>query len=237
MIVKTKAIVLKAIKFKDTSLIIKCYTQQGIKSYILKGVLAAKKSKIRSAYFQPLNLLEIVANHNDKGTLNTIREVHLSYAYTTISNNIVKQSLVLFLSEVLNFALQEEEQNEPLFNFLFNSFQYLDTQNGVANFHLFFLINLSKYLGFYPYKQNIENKFFNLQEGVFQNKTSPTAITEKKLKLFKSLLGTDFDDMHKLKLNKEERQDLLDILISYFELHLSGFRKLNSIPVLQSVFN
>lgn len=237
MIVNTKAIVLKTIKFKDTSLIIKCYTQQGIKSYILKGVLAAKKGKIRTAYFQPLNLLEIIGNHNNKGSLNTIREVHLSYAYTTISNDIVKQSLVLFLSEVLNFALQEEEQNQPLFDFLFNSFQHLDTQKNVGNFHLFFLINLSKYLGFYPYKLNLNSLFFNLQEGVFQDKPSSTSITGSKLNLFKSLLGTDFDTMQKLKLNKEERQDLLDILISYFELHLSGFRKLNSIPVLQTVFN
>jgi len=237
MIVNTKAIVLKTIKFKDTSLIIKCYTQQGIKSYILKGVLAAKKAKIRVAYFQPLNLLEIVANHNNKGALNTIREVSLSYAYTTIPNSIVKQSLVLFISEVLNFSLQEEEQNEPLFDFLYSCFQILDSQKNAANFHLLFLINLSKYLGFYPYKQNLNYAFFNLQEGVFQNKTSPTAITGLKLKLFKSLLGTDFDAMQKLKLNKEERQDLLDILISYFELHLSGFRKLNSVSVLQTVFN
>jgi DNA repair protein RecO (recombination protein O) len=237
MIVKTKAIVLKTLKFKDTSLIIKCYTEQGIKSYILKGVLTAKKGKIRTAYFQPLNLLEIVGNHNNKGTLNTIKEVHLSYAYTTISNNIVKQSLVLFLSEVLNFALQEEEQNQPLFDFLFKSFQHLDAQKNVSNFHLLFLINLSKYLGFYPYKQNLNSLFFSLQEGVFQDSPSPTTITGSKLKLFKSLLGTDFDTMQKLKLNKEERQDLLDILISYFELHLSGFRKLNSIPVLQTVFN
>jgi len=237
MIVKTKAIVLKAIKFKDTSLIIKCYTEQGIKSYILKGVLAAKKGKIRTAYFQPLNLLEIVGNHNNKGSLNTIREVRLSYAYTAISKDIVKQSLVLFLSEVLNFALQEEEKNQPLFDFLFNSFQHLDIQKNVGNFHLLFLINLSKYLGFYPYKQNSNRFFFNLQEGVFQDKVSPTSITGSKLNLFKSLLGTDFDAMQKLKLNKEERQDLLDILISYFELHLSGFRKLNSISVLQTVFN
>ncbi len=237
MIVHTKAIVLRAIKFKDTSLIIKCYTQQGLKSYIIKGILGRKKANIKGAYFQMLNLLEIVANHNDKNTLNTLREVRLSYAYTSIPNDIIKQSLVLFLSEVLNFSLQEEEVNKPLFHFLYTSLQHLDTQKEVANFHLFFLINLSKHLGFYPYKQHLHYNYFNLQEGVFQHKDSPTAIKGNNLILFKSLLGTEFDAMQKLKLNKEQRQELLEVLISYFELHLSGFRKLNSIPILQSVFN
>ncbi len=237
MIIHTKAIVLRAIKFKDSSLIVKCYTEQGVKSYIIKGILGRKKAKIKAAFFQTLNLLDIVANHNDKGSLNTLKEVRLSYAYTTIPSDIVKQSLVMFLSEVLNFSLQEEEANPELFNFLFNSFQFLDTQEKAPNFHLLFLINLTKYLGFYPYRQYFDFNYFNLQEGVFQNKPSPTAITGKNLTLFKALLGTDFDTMDNLKLNKEQRQNLLEILINYFELHLSGFRKLNSIPILKSVFS
>jgi len=237
MIVQTKAIVLKVIKFKDTSLIIKCYTEYGLKTYIIKGILGAKKNKIKAAYFQPLTLLEVVANHNNKGALNTLKEVRLSYAYKTIYKDISKQSLLFFLAESLNFSLQEEEQNRPLFTFLTTALKYLDLHNNVANFHLMFLLNLSKYLGFYPYKQNLNATFFNLQEGVFQNSPSPTAINGQKLSLFKNLLGTEFDAMQKLKFNKQERRDLLDVLISYFELHLSGFRKLNSIPILQSVFN
>ncbi|MCF6213336.1 MAG: DNA repair protein RecO [Flavobacteriaceae bacterium] len=237
MIVLTKAIVLRIIKFKDSSLIVKCYTEQGLKSYLLKGVLGSRKSKIKSAYFQPLNLLEIVANHNDKGTLNSIKEVCLSYAYSNIYNDVTKQSLVLFLAEVLNFSLQEEEANNALFNFLYSSFQRLDNQKDIANFHLVFLLKLTKYLGFYPQTKNLDCAYFNLQEGLFETRNSPTSIQDKKIIVFKTLLGINFDNMETLKLDKVQRQQLLDVLINYFELHLSGFKKLNSLPILQSVFN
>ena len=237
MIVQTKAIVLRIIKFQDTSLIVKCYTEHGLKSYLLKGVLGSRKGKLKTAYFQPLNLLEIVANHNDKGTLNSIREVRLSYAYSSISNSIVKQSLLLFLAEVLNFSLEEEEVNKDLFNFLYISFQHLDTQKDIANFHLVFLLKLTKYLGFYPQTKHLDYPYFNLQEGLFETRNSLTSIQDKKIGVFKALLGINFDDMHTLKLDKIQRQQLLAILINYFELHLSGFKKLKSLSILQTVFN
>ena len=200
-------------------------------------MLGSRKGKLKTAYFQPLNLLEIVANHNDKGTLNSIREVRLSYAYSSISNSIVKQSLLLFLAEVLNFSLQEEEVNKDLFNFLYISFQHLDTQKDIANFHLVFLLKLTKYLGFYPQTKHLDYPYFNLQEGLFETRNSLTSIQDKKIGVFKALLGINFDDMHTLKLDKIQRQQLLAILINYFELHLSGFKKLKSLSILQTVFN
>ena len=237
MIVKTKAIVLRTIKFKDTGLIVKCYTEEGLKSYIIKGVLGSKKSKFKIAYFQPLNLLEIIANHNNKGTLNSIREVRLSYAYSSVSNDIVKQSLVMFLAEVLNFSLKEEESNIALFNYLNTSLQWLDLHTNNANFHLIFLLKLTQYLGFYPQKKDLNSRYFDLQEGVFKSVKTLTSIEGKEILIFKALLGTNFDDMQELKLNKKERQMGLETLIGYFELHLSGFRKLNSLPILHTVFN
>lgn len=237
MIVKTKAIVLRTVKFKDTDLIVKCYTEQGIKSYLIKGVFGNRKAKIKPAYFQPLNILEIIANHNDKGTLNSIKEVCLSYIYLNIPQDVVKQSLVLFLTEIFNFSLQEEEANMPLFNFLNTSLQWLDTHTHIANFHLVFLIKLTKYLGFFPQTKQMNYNYFNLQEGLFQNQKTPTSIAGQKIVLFRNLLGINFDDMQELKLDKHQRQLILEVLISYFELHLLGFKKLNSLPILQSVFN
>lgn len=237
MIIKVKAVVLRCIKFQDTSLILKCYTELGLKSYLLKGVLGSKKSKLKIAYFQPLNLLELIANHNDKGALNSIREVKIAYAYNSISTDVVKQSIILFLAEVLNASLQEEEANDNLFNFLETSFQYLDNHTEIANFHLIFLLKLSKYLGFYPQTKNVDYPYFNLQEGLFESKLVISSIKDEKLLLFKILLGVTFENMQSLKLSKTQRQILLEILINYYELHLSGFRKLNSLPILQSIFN
>jgi len=237
MIVKVKALVLRCIKFQDTSLIIKCYTEQGLKSYLLKGILGSKKSPLKIGYFQPLNLLELVANHNDKGTLNSIREVKIAYSYRGISSDVVKQSILLFLADVLNTSLQEEEVNKNLFKFLETSFQYLDNHSEIANFHLVFLLKLTKYLGFYPQIKNSDYPYFNLQEGLFENQSLFNSIQGEKKDLFKNLLETNFENMQMLKLDKTQRQLLLSILINYYELHVSGFKKLNSLPILQAVFN
>ena len=103
-LITTKAIVLSTLKYSDSSLIVKCYTQdEGLKSYLIRGVLKAKKGGVKIAYFQPLTQLNIEANHSKKGTLNSIKEVQISYPYKTIYKDIIKQSVVLFLSEVLSY--------------------------------------------------------------------------------------------------------------------------------------
>ena len=143
MLVTTKAIVLNAIKYGDSNLIVKCYTElEGSKSYLLRGVLSSKKGKLKTAYFQPLTQLKIVANHNNKGTLNSIKEAQVINHYKTVFTNITKQSIVFFLSEVLTYSIQEEENNTELYQFLEASLGWLDSNEKIANFHLYFLLSL-----------------------------------------------------------------------------------------------
>lgn len=238
-IVTTKAIVFSAIKYSDTSLIVKCFTkEEGVKSYLLRGILKAKKGKLKSAYFQPLTQLELTANHTNRDTLNSIREARVSYPYTTIHNSIVKQSIVLFLSEILNSIIQEEEQNDRLFHYLETAFIWLDTHHSIANFHLLFLLNLTRYLGFYPDVSEQEKPGFNLVEGSFTFSIhDKLVITGEKLKLFKKLLGIHFDAIHTVSFQGKERQVILRTIIRYFELHLEGFRKPKSLDVLETVFS
>lgn len=116
-VITTRAIVLNSLKYSDTSLIVKCYTaEEGLKSYIIKGVLKAKKGGIKVAYFQPLTQLILVANHSTKSSLHTLKEVQILHPYKTIFRDIVKQSVVLFLSEVLSNSIQEEEKNTDFYN-------------------------------------------------------------------------------------------------------------------------
>ncbi len=238
-IITTKAIVFSTIKYGDTSLIVKCFTQkEGVKSYMLRGVLKSKKGKLKVAYFQPLTQLELVANHTNRDTLNSIREVKVSYPYTTIHNSVIKQSIVLFLSEILNSIIQEEEQNDMLFNYLETSFIWLDTHNSIANFHLLFLLNLTRYLGFYPDVSEQEKLGFNLLEGSFTSTIhDKSIITGEQLNLFKKLLGIHFDAIHTISFQGKERQVILRTIIRYFELHLEGFRKPKSLDVLETVFS
>lgn len=238
-IINTKAIVLHSLKYSDTSLIVKCFTEQeGLKSYLVRGVLKPKKKGIKAAYFQPLNQLQLVANHNTKSTLHSLKEVHVHNPYKSIHLDIVKQSVVLFLSEVLTNAIQEEEQNKTLFLFLENAFSWLDMNDKIANFHLLFLLNLTNFLGFYPDTSNKEALGFNLLEGNFSSNTfDKNVISGNEFYQFKKLLGINFDDIEQVSFSKKERQLVLQTIIKYFKLHLDNFKSPKSLQVLETVFS
>lgn len=238
-VITTKAIVLNALKYSDSSLIVKCFTKdEGVKSYLLRGILKPKKKGITAAYFQQLTQLKIVANHNTKSTLNSLKEVHIEHPYKTIYSNIVKQTIVLFLSEVLSNTIQEEEKNEDLYRFLETAFIWLDVHDKIANFHILFLLNLTKFLGFYPDTTGLEKEGFHLKEGFFVNATSEkNVISGNQLYQFKKCLGINFDTLEKVSFSKKERQLVLQIIIRYFELHLDGFRHPKSLPILEAVFS
>lgn len=239
MQVTTKAIVLISLKYGDTSLIVKAFTaSDGLKSYLLKGVLTSKRGKLKSAYFQPLSQLELVANHKNKGTLESIREVKVNYHYQTLHTDISKNAMALFLAEILGNSVREEERNEPLFEFLEASLQWFDTHEAISNFHLYFLIRLTKYFGFYPDTNDMGTACFDLQEGEFTNTPSLNPIlTGENLSFFKRFLGINFDEVQRIKMNKTNRQELLKSLVLYYELHLQGFRKPKSLAVLNEVFS
>lgn len=239
MQVTTKAIVLTAIKYGDTSLIVKAFTvSDGLKSYLLRGVLASKKGKLKVAYFQPLTQLEIVANHKNKGTLESIVEVKVNYHYQTLHTQVAKNALALFLAEMLANAIHEEEANEPLFTYIETALQWLDMHEDVANFHLYFLMVLTKYLGFYPDMQKQDAPVFDLLEGefIFKDSLNPL-ITGANLYFFKQILGTNFDVLYSIKMRKGERQAVLNAIVLYYELQLQGFRKPRSLAILNEVFD
>jgi len=238
MRVSTKAIVLSSIKYAESSLIIKAYTESdGLKSYFLKGVLAAKKAKVKAAYFIPLSQLELVGIHKNNASLERISEVKTLYHYQSAQSDIVKNSLVIFLAEVLSSAIVEEEQNQALFNFLSSALIWMDQEDQIANFHLQFLIELSRYLGFYPDLNTKEYPYFNLEEGAF----SPVYIKgvclndllSEQLKLF---LGTNFDNSKSIKLDKKIKIELLSSLLQYYQLHLNSFKLPKSLEVLHAIF-
>lgn len=238
MQVNTKAIILSSLKYGDTSLIVKAFTESdGLKTYLLKGVLTSKKGKLKAAYFLPLMQLELVATHRNKGSLESIREVKVSVPYKSLHTDIVKNSMVLFLAEMLSNSIQEQEQNKGLFNYLEYALYWLDAHDSISNFHLLFLLNLTKYLGFYPDTSFQNRNYFDLVEGSFCATPSLNPIIQgENLTSFKRILGINFDALQTIQMNKPQRQELLKMVIMYFELHLQGFRKPKSLAVLNAVF-
>lgn len=238
MIETTQAIVISAIKFGEADLIVSCYTKlRGIKTYLLRGILKSKKGKLKKAYFQPLTQITITANHNTKGSLNSIREAEINHFYESIHTDIKKQSVAVFLSEILYASIKEEEPNSNLFKYLEAAFLWLDHHNSIANFHIVFLLNLSKYLGFYPDFSGKEMLYFDLLEGKYTHIKTPYVIYGKKLILLKEVLGTNFEASCEVRLSTHQRQELLLILIRYFDLHISNFKRPKSLSVLKMIFN
>jgi DNA repair protein RecO (recombination protein O) len=236
MLIKTKAIVISSLKYQEKSLIVKCLTQSdGLKSYFVTNAFAAKKSNQKIAYFQPLTLLEIEANHKNKGTLEHFKEIKLAHAYQSISTNILKSTIVMFLSEIIHHSIHEEEKNEDLFLFLESALLWLDTHEDVANFHLILLVEMSKFLGFYPDTSESEYPYFEKNEGVFIPQQSISSLNEQETHLFKRLLDLKFDSDQKI-FAGVERQTLLKILLSYYTIHLDGFKNPKSLEVLIEVF-
>lgn len=239
MLTTTNAIVLSKIKYRDNDLIVKCYTQKyGVVSYILRNVASSKKGNSKTAYFQLLSQLQLVVLHKNNRSLQEVKEIKTHYMYSSLQTHVVKSSIVFFLSEVLSSTLKEEEDNQNLYSFLETTLQWLDTNTEYANFHLLFLLKLTKHLGFYPEMAENNENWFDLTEGTFQEiKTNMYAVSGENLILLKQLLGTNFDELNAIKINSNQRQAFLKMMLLYFELHLEGFKKPQSLQIFNQVFN
>ncbi|NHN25414.1 DNA repair protein RecO [Flavobacterium jejuense] len=237
MLVKTKAIVISTLKYNEKSLIVKCLTRvNGIQTYFIHNAFTGKNNKQKKVFFQPLNQIEIEAYHNNKNNLQRIKEVKIYYPYHSIYLDIIKSSIVLFLSEILHNIIKEEGKDEQLFDYLESALQWFDTQEEMFNFHLVLLLQLTKYLGFYPQENLSDKKYFNISEGVFSETQSLNSLTIEESELLKRLLRLKFEDNQKV-FSVIQRQQLLKIVLDYYKYNIERFKTPSSLQVLKEVFN
>ena len=190
------------------------------------------------AYFQPLSQLEVTGSHNKKGRLNSIRELRSYYLYQSLSIDVYKQAIAMFLAEILVQVVKEEDNNPELFSFVETALIWLDNHDRFADFHLLFLLRLTRFLGFFPDTKNLGFNYFDMEEACFSNqRPNGRFLQGEKLILFRKLIGIKFDGLEQLKWNSEKRQLLLMELLGFYELHLPGFRSPRSLKVLKEVFN
>ena len=236
MQIKTKAIVISALKYQEKSLIVKCFTlSHGLKSYFVRDAFSGRKTSQKMAYFQPMSILEIEATHKNKGTLEHFKEIKIAAPFQSIHSDIFKSTIVLFLSEILHHSIHEEEKNETLFTFLETALHWLDNHDEITNFHLILMLEMTKYLGFYPDTSDSDMPFFEINEGIFTPFAGANALSEHETQLFKKLLTLKLDSNQKV-FHVIERQLLLKILIDYYAYHLDGFERPKSLEVLKEVF-
>lgn len=239
MDVKTSGFVLSSLKYGETSLILRIYTLDfGLKTFIVKGAFNKKKS---SAIYFPLNELEVnfVQKNAEHQGLIYLKQPQLLSVYQALHFNPVKSTLVMFLAEMLQMALQEEEHNALLYQYIKENLERLDERSeNYADFHLWFLMQLTKFLGFYPNEENTYSLYFDLENGVFTDEIlGLNILTADETQLWKNLLNVDFRTDDKNRFSQKQRKELLNILVNYYQIHLPNFRKPKSLDVLHEIFS
>lgn len=239
MLQKTQGIILHTIKYSETSLISKIFTRDfGLQSYIISGV-RAKKSKNKANLFQPLAIVELVVSNSEKGNLQRISEINTHYPYVDVPYNISKSSIALFLNEVLFKSIKVESPDENMFEFIKSSLQILDlNHNNCANFHICFMVQLSRFLGFYPQGTfTSENSLFDLQEGRYVNNlpVHPYYLNVQLSSLLTAFLNSGYENIHVIKMDKNQRREFLQNLIIYYRLHITFFGEIKSNQILEEV--
>jgi DNA repair protein RecO (recombination protein O) len=241
MYCKTEGIVLHGIKYGDTGRIVTVYTEAfGRTSFILQGI-HSKKSSGKANLLQPLFLLELEVDHRQGRELQRAREIKIQHPYQTLPFDVVKSSQAIFIAEVLYKVLKEEEARPELFEFLSHSFQIFDlTKEGIANFHLVFLIHLTRYMGFAPTNNYAASRtIFDMASGSFTEHKPPHPhyLEPDESKVLSEIANISFDEMGQIALTSVSRNLMLLKIIDYFSLHLSIRLQVKSLQVLHELFS
>ncbi|MCA5005350.1 DNA repair protein RecO [Sphingobacterium bovistauri] len=240
MLQKTKGIALKITNYSENSIIAQIFTESfGIQSYIING---AKKptAKIHVNMLQPLHLLDMVVYHKDNGAIQRIKEATPSPTLQEIPLDITKSSVAIFLNEILYKVLKQQQPDPHLFNFIEQSILWLDqTDKPIQNFHLCFLMKLSRFLGYMPTASAKPLAYFDLVDGVFTNFAPAHTYTlqEPHTDMFHVILNISYEESHTIQMKHEDRIYLLSQIINFYKLHTENFGSVNSLQILEEIFH
>ncbi|MFN2439352.1 MAG: DNA repair protein RecO [Chitinophagaceae bacterium] len=245
MLHKTKGIILRAVKFGETSLVVTCFTELfGLQSYMVNNVrVLPKKGTAKANYFQPAAMLDLVVYHNENKNLQRIKEFKWAHLYQHIFSDIFKNAVSLFMVELLHKCVKEPEPNNKLFYFIEDALLHLDKAGNMvtANFPIFFSVHLALFFGFRITDTFSEkNRYLDLNEGVFleQQPGHPHFLEGKEaisISHFLKILHPQA--LAEVKLNADTRRKLLMAIENYYALHIADFGKMKTLPVLREVWN
>jgi len=229
MLHKTRGLALSYIRYRESSIIAKIYTELfGIQSYIINGVRSSSSKTNRIALFQPLTLLDLVVYHKGKqDNVHRISEMKCYHPFASLPYDVTKSSLALFVTEILGKTLKEEEANEPLFEFLEHSVLYLDeADKGFENFHIQFLLQLASYLGFgIEHLQDLETEI--------KNHHYPQLADKAELETTEQLLQNGYGIP--VLLSRKRRISILEKVLFFYKIHIDQLGEIRSLEVLQEV--
>lgn len=221
MLEKTRGIVLHTLRYTDQKVIVTLFTQlHGAVSFLVR-VSRQRRSATQNLLLTPLSLLEVDIDYSENAQLQRLVDVRIDEPYQSLPYHPLKQTIALFLSEFLYYALREEQSNPELYDYLESSMLWLDNRNDrFANFPLTFLIRLSRFLGFWP-----------------DTEEAQAVLRQGESSLVPLMLRMDFATMHLFRFTREERQRLLQVLNDYYRLHVPHFPELRSLSILREVLS
>lgn len=242
MLVKTEAIVLRAFKYGENKLIVDLFTLTDGKLSCIVTMPKSNKGRMKKQLFQPLTLLSVTADIRPKVSLHKIADASINVAFTSLPFNPYKLSISLFVAEFLCHALRGEQRNEPLYLYIKDSLRWLDEcgDEGFANFHLVFLMRLSRFLGFYPNLDDYrDGDFFNLRGSCFCERPPlhNDVLAPTEARLVRLMMRMDYQTMHLFRMSRSDRNRLLDVAVRYYTIHIPDFPELKSLAVLRDLFD
>lgn len=237
---KARGVVLSSVKYGDSGMVVQMLTDcYGRQSYLVQGVRSSRGRGSKMALFQPLFALRFEGLTSSTSDLHRLREVQNDIVFRSLPYDIRKSTIALFMSEVLYRLIHESDANEALFEFVYASVEALDRiEEGVANFHLWFLANLSRHLGYFPGNEYRKGWWFDMREGLYVQDMPlhNHAMRSEEAELLRDLTECDLDCLGEIPLNREQRRKMLSLLVEYYSIHLEAIRTVRSIDILQEVF-
>lgn len=237
---KIQGFVLQSIRYGDSSLVVKMFTRQtGLQTFMVKGV-RGRNSRNHAAFFQPMTFLRFVRSGRPRpNAMAYLRDPELDYTFQSIPLVMKKSAVLIYLAELLSHTLTQQEQNEELYQFVYQSVVWLDlVESNYANFPLFFTLELTRFLGFYPHPDEPGKGIFDMMEGRFVSAIPPHPyyFDQERSAVMARFLHLKIDEIATIVLNGEQRSELLDGIITFVRLHAPLAKGLQSHEILREIF-
>ncbi len=239
MLIKTRGIVFRVVKYGETSVIADIFTEEkGLCSFI-GGSVRTAKARMPFNLFQAMTVVDLVAYHRDGSGANRLKELRAAEIWTSIPFDIKHGAVALFMAEICRKSILEEEEHSELFDFLLGHLRWLDaTPHPIANLHLHFLLGLSGFLGFQPQDpEDAGELFFDLKDGTFSPIPPPHALLLEpdQTRQMLTLLASPLELVHEIPLTRPQRKALLNKFLQFYQLQIPSFKEVHTPEILELV--
>ncbi len=240
MLIKTRGIVFRTVKYGETSVIADIFTEEkGLCSFI-GGSVRTARARMPFNLFQPMTVVDLVAYYREGSGANRLKELQAAEVWSAIPFDIKRGAVTLFMAELCRNSIQEEgEKHDELFDFLLGHLRWLDaTPHPIANLHLHFLLGLSGFLGFQPQDPEMEGElFFDLRDGTFSAMPPPSGLLLEpdQTRQMLAILASPLELVHEIILSRPQRKVLLGKILQFYQLHLPNFKGINTPEILEMV--